>query len=120
MQMLIRLSAFLAGIALLGAITYVSFAPKGSGLPLLPALASDKVNHVAGCYALTLLIVTALPGLRPSHVAALIVLAGGAVELVQGQVGREASLSDFLANLAGVLAAVLPLWLARLRSRRDP
>ncbi|MGA1343751.1 MAG: hypothetical protein ACO33A_12060 [Hyphomonas sp.] len=120
MQILIRLAAFLAGTCLLGAMAYVSFAPKGADLPLLPALASDKVNHITGCYVLTLLILAALPGLRPSLLAALIVLAGGVVEAAQAEVGREASLSDFLANLAGVLAAVLPIWLARLRSRPPP
>jgi len=114
LQILIRLTALIAGTLLLGAIAYVSFTPNDLGLPLIPAPASDKVNHLAGCYALTLLALTALPGLRPSRLAALIILAGGAVELVQGEIGREAALSDVLANLAGVLAAILPVWLARL------
>ena len=117
MKKLIQALALIVAILLLAAILYVSFAPKGSNLPSLPPLLSDKVNHIAGTYVLTLLSLAAVPKLRPLWAAAMIILAGGAIELAQEQFGREASLGDFLANAAGVLLAVIPLWLARLRDR---
>jgi len=104
-------------IVLVLTILIFSFAPKGTELPVLPPLRSDKVNHFAGNYALVLCLLTAFPRLRPSLGACLIILIGGCLEYIQLQIGREASFGDFAANVAGVLFAVFPIWIFRLRAR---
>lgn len=113
----IRIASVAGVFVLVVTIMIFSFAPKGTELPVLPPLRSDKVNHFAGNYALVLCLLTAFPRLRPSVGAGLIILLGGCLEYIQQQVGREASLGDFAANVAGVLFAVLPIWMFRLRTR---
>lgn len=114
---MIQIASALGVIALVITVLIFSFAPKGTELPAFPLLPSDKVNHFVGNYALMLCTLAALPKLRPVVCALLIVLFGGCVEFTQLQVGREASIGDLAANIAGVLFAIGPVWMLRLRGR---
>lgn len=82
----------------------------------------DKVLHFcmfAGWMALCRWLLRR-PGGRPGRKAMVGVFLAGALyaafdELTQSLVGRDTSLGDFLADMAGMLAA---LWFAEARSRR--
>jgi len=50
--------------------------------------------------------------------AAALVLAGGGIEIVQGFVGREPDWKDWIADMAGIAAVLIPLGVDRLL-RRD-
>ena len=57
---------------------------------------------------------------RPLWLAAVLVSAyGGAIELIQALpfINRDCSVFDFLADVAGAVAAVSPLYLSGLRAR---
>lgn len=107
-----RLAALLVGIAIL----------VGSLLPAEPQpfLPDDKTLHVLayGLWALTFAVaLRTLPhiGGRLAVVAAV----GGAIELAQLQIGREASFADFGADLAGIaLGGAVGLIVRRARLRR--
>lgn len=80
---------------------------------------SDKLNHVLAFVVLGLLAQAAWPSWRAMALAGLLVL-GGLIELVQAQVGRDASGGDWLADAVGLVMAVLlwflsSVWRARLR-----
>lgn len=76
---------------------------------------SDKEAHVIGFYGLSGLVFLAWPRSRRGELSlALLVLAAGS-EIVQGQVGRDADLRDFIADAGGVLAANAPAWAERVR-----
>src|SRR5690606_22076798 len=70
---------------------------------------SDKLAHF-GVFALILWSFGVLfPRLQRIRAALLAVALGGAVEVVQGMIGRDADLLDLVADAAGILAA-LALW----------
>ncbi|HET6969560.1 MAG TPA: hypothetical protein VFH92_00420 [Phenylobacterium sp.] len=97
--------ALAAAFGLTGPIHY-----EDLGLPV-----SDKVAHGALFYALTLLMLGALPRSRMGDMALVLVAIGGASEVVQGVVGRDMDVFDFLADSVGVAAAVAPAYLAAFR-----
>ena len=66
---------------------------------------------------LTILYVLAAPLAPRWAIAGLLVVAGGAIEIAQGQVGRNAEWGDWLADIAGIACATLPVWLEALRRR---
>ncbi len=76
---------------------------------------SDKVAHVAAFYIVTLLAFAIAPRFRRMELALMVFGLGVAIELGQGIVGRSLSVSDVLANSAGIAAATLPAWIERLR-----
>lgn len=107
---LARLAAGLATVATL----WLAFEPPGDGPGLIPW---DKAGHFLSFYALTLLYLLAAPRAPRWAIVALLVVAGGVIEIVQGQVGREADGLDWLADIAGIACAALPVGLEALRRR---
>lgn len=110
---LARLAAALATVATL----WLAFEPPGDGPGLIPW---DKAGHFLSFYVLTILYVLAAPRAPRWAIAGLLVVAGGAIEIVQGQVGRNAEWGDWLADIAGIAFATLPVWLEALRRRMQP
>jgi VanZ family protein len=89
----------------------------------------DKVEH-ALAYVVTTLLVLLAAVWRPGRgdgpfarwwwaVLAAMVLAGGAIEIIQSFVGREAELADWVAEIVAVTLAwaVLVAWRGRERAR---
>jgi|TARA_R100000149_G_scaffold25276_2_gene9506 VanZ family protein len=107
---LARLAAGLATVATL----WLAFEPPGNGPGLIPW---DKAGHFLSFYVLTILYVLAAPHAPRWAIVALLVVAGGLIEIVQGQVGRNAEWADWLADIAGIACAALPVWLEALRQR---
>ena len=107
---LARLAAGLATAATL----WLALAPSGDGPGLIPW---DKAGHFLSFYVLTILYVLAAPLAPRWAIAGLLVVAGGAIEIAQGQVGRNAEWGDWLADIAGIACATLPVWLEALRRR---
>jgi len=77
----------------------------------------DKLEHIGAYLFLTPWFAAALPGwTRLLALMAAFVVMGGAIEIIQGYVGRDADWFDWFADCAGVaLGAWYPrLWLTRL------
>lgn len=108
MLWLARLAAGLATVATL----WLAFEPPGDGPGLIPW---DKAGHFLSFYVLTILYLLAAPRAPRWAIVALLVAAGGVIEIVQGQVGRNAEWGDWLADIAGIAFAILPVWLEALR-----
>lgn len=83
---------------------------------------SDKIGHLVGFLAIALCIEILFPGRPRWQACAAALIVGAAVELVQSQVGRDASWGDLLADLAGVVLAyvVSPLLAPVLEWERRP
>lgn len=83
---------------------------------------SDKAAHVVAFYIVTLLAFAIAPRFRRMELALMVFGLGVLIELAQGLVGRSLSLSDVVANSAGIVAAAAPAWIERLRflARRSP
>lgn len=105
---LIRLAALVAAIGTL----WLAFEPPGDGPGLMPW---DKAGHALAFYVLTVLFTLALPRVSRISIALVLVLAGGAIELVQDQVGRDMELMDWVADVVGIALALVPAWLEGLR-----
>ena len=75
----------------------------------------DKAAHFMAFYGLTLLMLAAFPTRRRLDVACLAILAGIGVEVVQKLSGSDAELGDIIADSAGVLAVIAPMWVENLR-----
>ena len=73
---------------------------------------TDVLAHVAGFAIITAAILLNLPRLGRLPAAGLALALGIAVELLQAQLGRSASLSDLAADLVGI-ALVAALWPGR-------
>jgi VanZ family protein len=75
--------------------------------PMVTTLLWDKAEHFIACFGLTLLASLAW-GLRRSLVPvfAAVVALGGALEIIQSFVGRDAEWEDFFANTLGALAGL--------------
>ncbi|WP_226622799.1 teicoplanin resistance protein VanZ [Alloyangia pacifica] len=88
----------------LGLATLVTALTVGPRLPLADALMNDKLQHALGFGA----IIAPAAFLRPRWLWVLAPAAiafGGMVEVVQAYVGRDAELSDWAADIVGVMAA---------------
>ena len=86
---------------------------------------ADKVEHALAYFVTTLLVLLAAVW-RPGRgegalwrwrgwVVVGMILAGGAVEVVQSSVGREGEFADWAAEIVAVAAAVGVLWWLRRR-----
>ncbi len=89
---------------------------------------ADKVEH-AFAYFLTALLILLAAVWRPGRgdgvlarwrwwVVAAMVLAGGAIEIIQSFVGREAEMADWVAEIVAVTLAVAVLWVMRRSAAR--
>lgn len=65
----------------------------------------DKVGHFGGFLLIALSLTLLRPGWRGGPAAVLAVVIGAAVELIQGQIGRDASWGDLLADAVGAVVA---------------
>jgi VanZ family protein len=79
----------------------------------------DKLGHFSAFYGLTLLAIILFPARRRYAFGFLFILAGLS-ELLQGLplIHRDVELKDFLADVAGMIAAWLPAYFERLRAQR--
>jgi VanZ family protein len=77
---------------------------------------TDKVAHVIGFFVIALAIQTATARSDGARAAVAAVAIGAAVELIQGQIGRDASWLDLVADAVGAALAwwasprLAPLW----------
>lgn len=92
-------------VAVVGALTPNPPSPEVANL--------DKAVHFTTFYVLELLGLLAFPRVRLLLPAIGLVVFGGAIEIVQGLVGRDASGWDLLADGLGVVAALAPFVAAR-------
>lgn len=76
---------------------------------------SDKTAHAAAFYALSLGLFASLPRVRRTDLAIGVVAFAAATEVAQTFTGRTGSFEDFAADATGVLVAVLPAMVERLR-----
>lgn len=106
----IRLAAVVTALATL----WLAFEPPGDGPGLIPW---DKAGHFLSFFVLTLLLSLALPRAPRGIIILLLVIAGGGIEIVQSHVGRDADWKDWIADIAGIACAALPVWLDALRQR---
>ncbi len=74
----------------------------------------DKAFHFGTFYVLEVLALAAYRELRVTPAIGLVLL-GGAIELIQGAVGRDCSVWDWVADTLGVMAAMAPVAIAKLR-----
>jgi VanZ family protein len=67
----------------------------------------DKMDHFTAYFGLAAM-ATMVVGLRPrlAWIIAGVILFGGALEILQGFVGRDPELGDFIANSIGVFAGL--------------
>lgn len=105
--LLIRAAALVATAATL----WLAFKTPGGEGQWIPG---DKAGHFLSFYVLTLLFCLALPRTPRLAIAVLLLVGGGAIEVVQGFVGRDADWKDWIADLMGVAAALLPMGLDRV------
>jgi VanZ family protein len=91
----------------------------GELTPTPPPLAQDfwdKGEHFIAYFGLAAM-ATLVIGRRPALAWAIagIIALGGALEIIQGMVGRDASMGDFIANtlgaLTGLCVALVVIWL---------
>lgn len=83
---------------------------------LVPALGlSDELAHAGTFYLVTLGLFAIAPRHRRTDLALAAFAFGILIEIAQGLTGRSASLTDLAANSAGILAALAPGMIERLR-----
>lgn len=80
---------------------------------------ADAVMHVIYGYLLTLTCILALPKVRPMLIGGFFLMLGVGLEALQAFhiVSGTFQLKDLASNVAGVLAALLPLFVAGRRAR---
>ena len=89
---------FFASLAI---ITWLALTPDGPRIPGVEV--NDKLQHVAAFVWLTLLAHCSFPGTRLRYMAALLLGYGALIEVAQYFIPmRSASLSDIIADLAGI------------------
>ena len=72
----------------------------------------DKAVHFTAYFIMSWLAVTALKSRATALWAMLgLIVMGGALEIIQGLIGRDCSLQDEIANSLGVLAGGLVAWI---------
>lgn len=76
---------------------------------------SDKTAHAAAFYLLSLGVFAALPHRRRTDLAIWVLGFAAATEIAQGFTGRSSSHEDLLADAVGIVIAVLPAMVERLR-----
>ncbi len=82
---------------------------------------SDKTAHAAAFYVLSLGLFASLPRVRRTDLALWVFVFAAGTEVVQSFTGRSGSIEDLIADAAGIVIAVLPAMVERLRySLRAP
>lgn len=82
---------------------------------------SDKTAHAAAFYVLSLGLFASLPRIRRTDLALWILAFAACTEIAQAVTGRAASIEDLVADGVGIVIAVLPAMVERLRySLRAP
>jgi len=76
---------------------------------------SDKIAHGAAFYTLTLGLFACFPRNRRTDLGLIVIFIGAATEVVQAMVGRDGNFPDFAADATGILAAMLPATIERIR-----
>lgn len=76
---------------------------------------SDKTAHAAAFYVLSLGLFASLPRTRRTDLAFGVLGFAAATEIAQTFTGRAGSIEDFAADAAGIVIAVLPAMVERLR-----
>jgi VanZ family protein len=80
--------------------------PDNDSIGLIPW---DKAKHFIVFYVLSVLAGLALPQSRLHRIGLVILMFGGAIEILQAYVGRDASWLDLLADACGISAAFGPM-----------
>ena len=77
----------------------------------------DKIAHIRAFYGLTLFGAVAFPRSNLAAIAVGMSAFGALIEIVQGLsfIGRDRDVVDWIADTAAVMAALLPLYIARWR-----
>jgi VanZ family protein len=73
----------------------------------------DKAKHFIVFYVLSILASLALPQSRLHRIGVVILAFGGAIEILQGFVGRDASWLDLFADACGISAALGPMLVSK-------
>jgi VanZ family protein len=99
-------------------VAYLALTP---GPPIDVQTGWDKMNHMLAFSALA--VCACFSGLRPRWRLLLAMVAllafGGAIEVIQPEVGRNAEWADLLADAVGIIAGTsAALWLSRSRLMR--
>jgi VanZ family protein len=82
---------------------------------------TDKTAHAAAFYVLSLGLFASLPRIRRTDLALWVLAFAAATEIAQALTGRSASIEDLLADAVGIVIAVVPAMVERLRySLRAP
>ena len=84
--------------------------PDNDSIGLIPW---DKAKHFIVFYTLSILASLALPRSRLHRIGLVILAFGGAIEILQGFVGRDASWFDLFADACGISAAFGPMLVSR-------
>jgi VanZ family protein len=84
---------------------FAALSPAAQAPTLMPW---DKAEHFTAFYVLTGIASAAFPR-RPLWLVGLLLSGlGGAIELVQGQIGRDCDVFDWVADSLGILAVIAP------------
>jgi len=70
---------------------------------------TDKEAHAIAFYVLCTLGLMAMPSVRKWDVALCCLAIGGAIEVVQANIGRDGDIFDWLADSVGVSMAIVPM-----------
>ncbi len=100
-------------VAVLVTVCVLVFGPFGGAESAFGL--SDKEAHASAFFVLTSLVLLSFPKMRRWDLAWLMVGFGGFIELVQGQIGRDCDLFDWIADCVGVLVVVAPVYIDRTR-----
>ncbi|MBO9708186.1 MAG: VanZ family protein [Caulobacter sp.] len=73
----------------------------------------DKAKHFIVFYVLSILASLALPQSRLHRIGLVLLAFGGAIEILQGFVGRDASWFDLFADACGISAAFGPMLVSK-------
>jgi hypothetical protein len=116
MTLLVRVG-MAAGGAVLAVLMLGPFQALENAMPV-----SDKVLHAGAFYVLANGLFIALPRNRRVDIALGLLALAVTSEVLQGLVGRDCDIFDMLADGLGIYAAVIPLWVERLRklTRENP
>jgi len=116
---IVRLARAMGALAALG-VAVLTLGPF-QGLEQVFGL-NDKAAHVIAFYGLSIMAFVVAPTRRRTDLAIMVLGFGVLIEVAQGLTGRSASVTDLLADAAGVVAAVAPGMIERLRHhvRKNP
>lgn len=76
---------------------------------------SDKTAHAAAFYVLSLGLFASFPRVRRTDLALWVLAFAASTEIVQTLTGRSGSIEDLIADAVGIVIAVLPAMIERLR-----